>query len=72
MLRAALILAFVGGVAVVSAQVPAPAPFQRAFEVASVKPAESLRLSGAPIPRAQPGGRFRADFATVSSLLWFA
>jgi uncharacterized protein (TIGR03435 family) len=26
----------------------------------------------APLPRAQPGGRFRADFATVDTLVWFA
>jgi uncharacterized protein (TIGR03435 family) len=72
MLRAALTIAFVGGVAV---GVTAQATQQQAapaFEVASVKPAESLRLSVAPVPRAQPGGRFRADSAPLSSLLWFA
>ena len=43
-----------------------------AFEVASVKRTESRTLAGgAPIPRAQPGGRFRADSATVDSLMWF-
>jgi uncharacterized protein (TIGR03435 family) len=42
------------------------------FEVASVKRTESRTIGGAPIPRAQPGGRFRADFATVDALLWFA
>jgi uncharacterized protein (TIGR03435 family) len=42
------------------------------FEVASVKSTDSRTPVGAPIPRALPGGRFRADFATVETLLWFA
>src|SRR5688572_12846066 len=37
MIRATLILGFVGGVVVVSAQAPAPSPSAPAFEVASVK-----------------------------------
>src|SRR5688572_32466841 len=39
MIRAALIAAFVGGVALVSAQTPAPSPSAVTFEVASIKPA---------------------------------
>ena len=50
-----------------AAQQPAPR-----FEVASVKWTDSRTPSSAPIPRAQPGGRFRADIATVKSLVWFA
>ena len=42
------------------------------FEVASVKRTESRTPATAPIPRAFPGGRFRADFTTVDGLLWFA
>jgi uncharacterized protein (TIGR03435 family) len=42
------------------------------FEVASVKRASSTIPMTAPIPRAFPGGRFRADFTTVDGLLWFA
>jgi len=42
------------------------------FEVASVKRTESPRPQAAPIPRAFPGGQFRADMATVEDLLWFA
>jgi uncharacterized protein (TIGR03435 family) len=73
MIRAAVILVFVGGVAVLSAQAPAPAPSALAFEVASVKRAESRTMGGrAPIPRGLPGGRFGADSATVDSLIWFA
>jgi uncharacterized protein (TIGR03435 family) len=68
--RPALVLAFCGGVAV-TAQTPT-SQTPPTFEVASVKPAESSRLPGIPIPRAYPGGRLTADFATVTSLLWFA
>jgi uncharacterized protein (TIGR03435 family) len=50
-----------------AAQQPTPR-----FEVASIKRVESPRPSLAPIPRALPGGQFRADMATVDSLLWFA
>ena len=42
------------------------------FEVASVKRTSSTIPMTAPIPRAFPGGRFRADFTTVDGLLWFA
>ena len=42
------------------------------FEVASVKRAASRTLGANPVPRAHPGGRFGADFATVGDLLWFA
>lgn len=72
MLRAALVIALVGGVAVAVAAQATQQQAAPAFEVASVKPAESVRLSVAPVPRAQPGGRFRADAAPVTSLLWFA
>ncbi len=65
-----LVLALIGGVAVLAAQAPDQAA--PAFEVASVKPAAMRTISLAPIPRAQPGGRFRADMATVADLLWFA
>jgi uncharacterized protein (TIGR03435 family) len=54
-------------VAILAAQQPAPR-----FEVASIKRTDSQMPSGAPIPRAQPGGRFRADIATVVALVWFA
>ena len=37
MMRAAVILAFVGGVALVSAQAPSPSPSAPSFEVASVR-----------------------------------
>ena len=52
---------------ILTAQQPAPR-----FEVASVKRTDSRTPSSAPVPRAQPGGRFRADIATVESLVWFA
>jgi uncharacterized protein (TIGR03435 family) len=42
------------------------------FEVASVRPNETGRLSGSLVPRFQPGGRFTPSVATVESLLTFA
>jgi uncharacterized protein (TIGR03435 family) len=42
------------------------------FEVASVKATASRTPALAPVPRVQPGGRFRADIATVDTLLSFA
>jgi len=61
-------------VGIVAALLAAPGAAQEKprFEVASVKRTESPAFSTAPIPRAFPGGRFRADFTTVTGLLWFA
>lgn len=67
MTRSAVVLVAVIGAPLLMAKQSAPR-----FEVASVKRTESRTFSTAPIPRAYPGGQFRADLATVDGLLWFA
>jgi uncharacterized protein (TIGR03435 family) len=69
MIRPALILAFVGGVAVLSAQAPAQQS-EPAFEVASVKPNTSLAsITSMGTP---PGGRFSARNVLVRELIAYA
>jgi len=56
-----------------AAQQPLAAQFDGPrFEVASIKPITTMRISQNLIPRAQPGGRFSAALASVADLLWFA
>jgi bla regulator protein blaR1 len=70
MIRAALMLAFVGGVSVLLAQVPAPSPSAPAFEVASVKPNQSGELGA----RLRPGreGGLTAVNMPLRELILFA
>jgi uncharacterized protein (TIGR03435 family) len=67
MARIPLVLVVVICAPILTAQQPAPR-----FEVASIKRSESRTPSMAPAPRAVPGGRFRADIATVETLVSFA
>jgi uncharacterized protein (TIGR03435 family) len=62
---ALVLVALIGGP--MMAQQSAPT-----FEVASVKPTESRIASTNPLPRAYPGGQFRAGLTTVDGLLAFA
>jgi len=57
--------------ALLGASIAAQEPKPR-FEVASIKRNESRRMSDSPVPRVQPGGRFRAGNASVEQLLWYA
>ena len=65
MIRAALILTLVGGLAVLSAQTPAPA-----FEIASVK--RNTSLASVTSMGTPPGGRFSARNVRVRELIAYA
>jgi uncharacterized protein (TIGR03435 family) len=69
-IRQAVVLAFVGSMAVLSAQAPTPPTSQRSFEIASVKPntsGASITSMGTP-----PGGRFSARNVRVRELIAYA
>ena len=72
MIRATLPLAFVGAVAVLSAQAPGPVPSMPSFEVASVKPRTLPGTSLSAPQGARPGGAFGMVNSTVARLVMYA
>src|SRR5687767_14395582 len=70
MIRAAWIAAFVSGVALVSAQAPAPSQSAPSFEVASIKP--NKNTSDRQLSRIDPGGAFRATRTSLRVLIQMA